>query len=145
MSRTRPTSRQRQNVIARAGGRCEYCLAPQKYSNAPLAVEHIYPVARGGLTVMGNLAFACGGCNGHKADKIEARDPQTGETAPLFHPRRQKWRAHFAWDSADQTQVIGLTQTGRATVAALQLNRQPLANLRWLLYLSYEHPPVKDE
>ena len=46
-------------MIARADGRCEYCLAPQKYSNAPLAVEHIYPIAHGGLTVMGNLAFAC--------------------------------------------------------------------------------------
>jgi hypothetical protein len=38
-----------------------------------------------------NLALACHGCNGAKYNKIEATDPATGATVPLFHPRQQRW------------------------------------------------------
>lgn len=72
------------------------------------------------------------GCNNHKYAKTEAPDPASGAPAPLFHPRRQRWRDHFAWDSTC-TLVIGLTPTWRATVEALQLNRAGLVNLRRVL------------
>ena len=42
--------------------------------------------------------------------------PVTETEAPLFHPRQQEWAEHFAW-SADTTQIVGITATGRATVA----------------------------
>jgi hypothetical protein len=58
----------------------------------------------------------------------------------LFHPREQRWEAHFAW-SDDFTHLLALTPTGRATIAALQLNRSGLVNLRRVLYAIGEHPP----
>jgi hypothetical protein len=41
---------------------------------------------------------------------------------PLFHPRTQRWEAHFARND-DFTFKVGLTSTGRATIAARQRNR----------------------
>ncbi len=133
----------RKRVAARARGICEYCRSPQRYSVAPFAVEHIYPQAKGGSHRLDNLAFACLGCNGHKHAKTEAYDPVTGTSSPLFHPRRQKWKDHFAW-SKDYTLVIGQTPTGRATVDALRLNREAHVNLRGLLYAGGVHPPEPD-
>lgn len=140
MSRKRPTTRQRQTVSTRAKGLCEYCFAPKMYSNAPFVVEHIHPVAHGGLTELDNLAYACIGCNGHKSDKLDAPDPHTGASVPLFHPRRQHWHEHFAWND-DETLILGLTPTGRATIAALELNRTELLNLRAVLVWRGKHPP----
>src|SRR5262249_45320693 len=67
-------------------------------------------------------------------------DSVSGEQVPLFHPRKHRWRDHFAW-SEDGTEVLGLTPTGRATVVALHLNREGLLNLRRLLFAAGEHPP----
>ncbi len=89
---------------------------------------------------MDNLALACQGCNSHKHIKIEAIDPVIQRLAPLYHPRRQRWHDHFGW-STDYTQIVGLTPTGRATVATLRMNRQSLINLRRVLTLIQEHPP----
>jgi hypothetical protein len=58
----------------------------------------------------------------------------------LFHPREQRWDEHFAWND-DFTLMVGLTPMGRATIAALQLNRPGLVNLRRVLYAIGEHPP----
>jgi len=106
----------------------------------PFSVEHIIPRQADGETTLDNLALACQGCNGHKYVKTHGVDPVSGELVPLFHPRHQHWRNHFAW-SADFTLIIGLTPTGRATVEALQLNREGLVNLRHVLYAMGEHPP----
>lgn len=89
---------------------------------------------------MANLALACQGCNNHKHVKTEALDPVNKELVPLYHPREQRWRDHFAWDE-ECTRIVGLTPTGRATVEALQLNRGCLINLRRVLYAMGEHPP----
>jgi len=37
--------------------------------------------------------------------------------------------------------IIGVTPTGRATVAALRLNRPGLVNMRQVLYGIGKHPP----
>jgi len=71
-----------------------------------------------------------------------AADSVSGEPVPLFHPRNHHWRDHFAW-SEDGTEVLGLTPTGRATVVALQLNREGLVNLGRLLFAAGEHPPAE--
>jgi hypothetical protein len=104
------------------------------------SVDHVMPRHRGGQTTVENLALACQGCNGYKSTKTEASDPQTGALTPIFNPREQQWRDHFAWD-ASQTLVLGITATGRASVDVLRLNRAGLVNLRRLLIASGEHPP----
>lgn len=88
---------------------------------ARLELEHIIPLAKGGTNDEANLWLACPLCNGHKSDKVETLDPETNTIVPLFNPRRQTWNQHFRW-SSDGTQIIGLTPTGRATVAALCLD-----------------------
>jgi hypothetical protein len=116
----------------------------ERYSPDPLSVEHVFPRSRGGDDSFENLAAACQGCNNHKYRSIEARDPQTGDMVPLFHPRRQRWREHFGW-SLDATRVVGITPTGRATVELLRLNREGLVNMRRVLRREGMHPPLEIE
>lgn len=142
MAERRPSPRQRQIIAARARGCCEYCRSQERYATQAFSVEHIAPRQSGGRTVLENLALACQGCNDHKYSKTAAPDALSGISAPLFHPRRHRWRDHFAWDST-YTIVIGLTPTGRATVEAPQLNRVGLVNLRRVLYALGEHPPIE--
>jgi hypothetical protein len=128
-------------VTAQAAECCEYCQSQARFSPDPLSVEHIIPRSRGGETILSNLALSCQGCNNHKYNFVEARDPLTDELAPLYHPRRDPWLTHFAW-AEEYRVVVGLTPTGRATVAALRLNRPALINLRRVLYAVGEHPPA---
>jgi hypothetical protein len=141
MSNGRISIRQRASVIERAEERCEYCLCPMRYSSSPFSVEHILPRAMGGTNSLTNLALSCQGCNNAKYTKIEGTDPATGLTVPLYHPRRQRWSDHFAWNE-DYSEVVGLTPTGRATAATLELNREGLVNLRRVLILAGIHPPI---
>lgn len=134
------TVRLRHLVAERAHGCYEYCRSQERFATHSFSVEHITPRRRGGASVQDNLAFSCQGCNNHKYTKMDTRDPVGGRVVLLFHPRRQRWRDHFAWNE-DATLIIGLTPTGRATVAALQLNRPGLVNLRRALYAQGEHPP----
>ena len=142
MPEKRVTDEQRQAVIGRARGCCEYCRSQARFAIQPFSVEHIIPRSRGGETALDNLALACQGCNNHKYTKTKARDPVTGDIVPLYHPRRQQWRDHFAWNE-DFMLIVGLTRVGRTTVKALQLNREALVNLRQILYAAGEHPPAE--
>jgi len=127
-------------VVERAGECCEYCRSQAAYATQSFSVEHILPRAKGGTTILDNLALACQGCNNHKYDKTVGPDPIGGQSVALYHPRRDRWDEHFAW-SGDFTLIIGLTPTGRATVDQLLLNRDGVVNLRRLLYMHGEHPP----
>lgn len=140
MSNERVTAEQRRLVIERAKSCCEYCISQMNFSTQSFSVEHILPCAKGGSSALENLALSCQGCNNHKFTKIEGFDPVTEQLVPLFHPRKQRWREHFAWNE-DYTIVIGLTSTGRTTVNELYLNRSGLLNLRRVLFASGEHPP----
>jgi hypothetical protein len=121
--------------------RCGYCLSPQHLVMARLEIEHIIPLARGGTDDEGNLWLACPMCNGHKSDKVEAADPETGAVVPLFNPRLQDWWEHFAWTS-DGLRIEGKTPTGRATVVALHLADDPDAiTVRSFWVLAGWHPP----
>jgi hypothetical protein len=127
-------------VRKRANGFCEYCLAPAMFSPDSFTIDHIIPISLGGLSISENLAYADGGCNGHKYNKISHFDPLTNQLAPLFNPRLDIWKVHFQW-SEDETLIIGMTPTGRATVELLHLNRESNINLRKLLILAGLHPP----
>ena len=131
----------RRRVAKLAGGCCEYCKCPARFSTDPFSIDHIVPRSKGGTNELDNLAWACQGCNNRKYVSIDAIDPVTGETAPLFHPRRQSWTDHFAWNE-DLIRVIGLTPTGRATVGKLKINRDEIINLRRVLVAAGEHPPL---
>jgi hypothetical protein len=74
-----------------------------------------------------------------KYQHTEAVDPVSGLIAPLYNPRRDHWSNHFVW-SADLLVLVGLTPTGRATIATLRLNRTGVVNLRRLLLGVGEHP-----
>lgn len=119
--------------------RCAYCHSLEALLGIPLEADHIIPTARKGRTVLANLCQCCRVCNGHKADRVQARDPLTGRLVKLFHPRRQNWASHFRWGE-DGTKIIGLTATGRATVAALQMNNDLIVNLRSLWVILKLHP-----
>lgn len=106
-------------VQSRAGERCEYCRMHQSLQGATFHLEHVIPRSRGGTSDLDNLAWACPGCNLHKADRVEGADPDTSRAVPLFNPRRDQWADHFRWRDF---QIVGLTSTGRATAAAFNLN-----------------------
>jgi hypothetical protein len=129
----------RKIVSDRAQNRCEYCKCPADYSSDSFSIDHIQPRQAGGLSSLENLAWSCQGCNGSKHKRTSALDPDTGQDSPFFNPRQQQWNEHFQW-SEDTTQMIGLTADGRATIAALKLNRLGVVNLRQLLRNANLHP-----
>jgi hypothetical protein len=77
-------------------------------------------------------------CSLRKEARRSALDPRTGRKALLFHPRRQIWATHFQWK---RNTIIGLTPTGRATVAALRMNRRLILSIRQEETLRGRHPP----
>lgn len=119
----------RNHIAAQANYRCGYCRSDERNIGVLMEVDHIVPRSLGGPTEESNLRLACSPCNRNKSDRIAAPDPATGERGRLFDPRGQIWTEHFAW-SANGERIAGLTPTGRATVAALRLNRHSLVRAR---------------
>ncbi|MEM1122444.1 MAG: HNH endonuclease [Bacteroidota bacterium] len=122
-----------------AKGCCEYCKCIEAYIPARHTNEHIIPTSKDGSDQLKNLARACGACNGSKYNFITAIDPISGETVPLFHPRKDNWYAHFKW-SDNLLLMEGLTAIGRATIEKLKTNRPETVNLRRVL-IGHGHPP----
>jgi len=79
---------------------------------------------------------------------IHGKDPDTLKVVNLFHPRQQVWNHHFTWIN-DGCRVVGIIETGRATVNRLDLNdtvrsegeimraRKAWVKVGW-------HPPLND-
>lgn len=131
----------RAQVRERALRRCEYCLYPDLIRSGPFAVEHILPRSAGGTDDLENLAWSCDHCNGHKAIATAVIDPVTGVLVALYNPRRDYWEDHFLWGE-DGVMMVGKTPTGRATIARLNLNREPTVEARRLTMLWGLHPPA---
>jgi hypothetical protein len=134
------TREQRRRIADAAKDRCGYCQTQEIVSGIPLTVEHIIPRARGGNDDDANLWLSCRLCNEKKGVLIEAVDPETGETVPLFNPRTQMWPAHFEW-SGDSTRIVPTTAIGRATVDALSLNDELRVHSRAIWVKAGYHPP----
>jgi hypothetical protein len=117
-------------VRARAAECCEYCLVPEQLTLAAHWVDHVVAEKHGGQTEEGNLALSCVLCNQHKGSDLTSIDPQTGQIAPLFHPRRDRWLDHFRFAGA---RIEPLTPTGRVTVRLLQLNHSDRIEERELM------------
>ncbi len=123
----------RAEVVARAGHRCEYCRLPTRGQVATFPIDHVVPKAAGGTNELANLALTCPHCNAHKWRATEGRDPESGRAVPFFHPRRDAWTDHFAWSAETSGELVGRTETGRATVAGLRINDPDMMALRLLL------------
>ncbi|MEZ4931724.1 MAG: HNH endonuclease signature motif containing protein [Saprospiraceae bacterium] len=143
MAKSKFSDEKRAFIEDRAGGLCEYCKASVVFSPHRFTIDHIRPPMFGGTDELDNLAHSCFGCNRCKHDKIAAIDPFSQQEAPLFNPRIQIWKEHFVWH-ASFIHILGLTPTGRATVAALQLNRSQLVRMRKELIEVDRHPPKED-
>ena len=127
----------RRLVVMRAQNRCEYCGLSQESQEATFHIDHIRPVVVGGATSAENLALACVSCSLRKGARETAIDPQTGDSAALFHPRSDTWQTHFRWQGE---QLIGLTSVGRATIEALNMNRPAILAIRREETLRGRHP-----
>jgi hypothetical protein len=106
-------------VIRRAGKRCEYCRLHQEDTAFTLEINHVVAVKHGGQSTADNLSLCCLPCNRHKGSDLATIDPISREIGLLFNPRNQKWTDQFRLDGA---RIVGITSTGRATVALLQMN-----------------------
>jgi 5-methylcytosine-specific restriction endonuclease McrA len=78
----------RQRVRQRAQNRCEYCLSQQDYIMGRLLgrlqIDHIQPLAKGGVDTEDNLCLACELCNQYKWTQTESLDSESGKTVSLF-------------------------------------------------------------
>lgn len=117
----------RELVWQRADGRCEYCRLRQEHLPLTLQLEHILAKQHGGTDDPENLALACDRCNAHKGPNLSGIDPDTEQITPLFHPRQQTWRDHFACEGE---LIVGITPTGRAPVRVLNMNAPRRIRLR---------------
>lgn len=125
-------------VIRRADNRCEYCGLSQEGQEATFHIDHIQPESADGATVAENLALACVSCSLRKGARQTAADSESGNEVNLYHPRREVWRTHFQWDNE---RLVEQTATGRATIAALDMNRSIILAIRREAILLRRHPP----
>ena len=110
----------RREVADRAGQRCEYCRVHQADRLFAHEIDHIVAEKHGGQTQSDNLSLACAECNRFKGSDLCSLDTETQTIVALFHPRRERWTAHFR--STDGV-IEALTPTGRVTARLLQFNR----------------------
>lgn len=141
MSQTYIPVRLRELVSRQARYRCGYCLTAEWITGSPMEFDHLIPESLGGPTDEENLWLACSQCNDRKSNRIEGTDPVTGSLVRLFNPRRDRWEDHFQW-SGNGELIIGLNETGRATVVALDLNRPVIVMARRLWVSAGWHPPA---
>jgi len=131
-------ARLRRLVIRRAANRCEYCGLTQEGQEATFHVDHVIPRVAGGETVAENVALACVSCSLRKAARQRALDPHSGSEVALYNPRQHVWHEHFGWEGV---YLVGRTATGRATIAALAMNRALILAIRQELVALGRHPP----
>lgn len=117
-------------VRQRANHCCEYCKLPQSVYRFRFPIDHIIAQQHGGKTTLANLCLACPRCNASKGPNIASIDSVTERMVPLFHPRRQKWHAHFNWTGP---WLQGKTAIGRATIAVLAINHPSAVAVRQAL------------
>ena len=130
-------------IRQRASGLCEYCHTSERWQYVPFTIDHVIPISRGGTDDDDNLALSCFHCNRKKGDKMTAKDPSSGKQVTLFNPRIEEWRQHFIW-SSDGLFIIGNTAIGRATIMALEMNRERAVNIRLSDRSVGRHPPIID-
>jgi len=126
----------RELVRQRAGNRCEYCLLPQAAAQFfTFHIEHLRARQHGRQGLETNLALACPDCNSHKGPNLSSIDPLTDSVVLLFNPRTENWIDHF---TCQESLLLGLTPTGRATVELLDMNEADRVEMRAELFANGE-------
>lgn len=143
MPRSRISDDIQAQVRQRANHLCEYCHASEQWQYVRFTVDHCIPLNRGGTDKLDNLALACFHCNRRKWMHVTGIDPESGIEVALFNPRCDRWQDHFIW-SNDGLYINGLTPTGRATIATLELNRERVLAIREADREVDRHPPQGD-
>ena len=117
-----------------------WLLFKQDYVWDILQIDSIIPLSKGSTDDETNLWIVCGTCNRAKSDKTEAFDQETNTNVTLFNPRLQNWFEHFVW-RVDGTMIVGKTSIGRATILALNLNKDQFVKV-WRNWTAVGwHPP----
>lgn len=127
-------------VVARAGNRCEYCQLSQVGQEATFHIDHVQPRSAAGPTSPENLALACVSCSLRKGSQTTALEFDSQAEVPLFNPRVDEWDVHFEWNGDI---VVARTTIGKATIAALALNRPLIRGIRQEEAMRGRHPPRK--
>lgn len=146
MARSKVSEAIQAQARQRARNLCEYCHASEKWQYVRFTVDHVIPLDQDGADDIDNLAIACFHCNRRKSNRLTGVDPidiVDIAKVPLFNPRHDQWIEHFIW-SADTLYILALTSTGRATIAALDLNRDRVINIRVADREIGRHPPLED-
>lgn len=119
-------------VAVRAKRVCEYCHAPERFSNFAFEVEHILPPLAGGTENLENFALACRSCNVHKSSFLTGIDDEGNEIGRLFNPRKDVWNDHFSFDPTT-LKIEPLSEVGRGTLFRLRINSemQMKARISW--------------
>lgn len=73
LRRRKFTPGERERILRRTAGLCNYCRAILTVEN--MTVDHYNPLARGGTHELDNLVAACEPCNVSKGDKAPHRPP----------------------------------------------------------------------
>ena len=120
----------KRRVWQRAKGVCEYCQMPSRYYLAPFQIDHVIADQHGGRLTLANTALACFHCNLCKGPNIAGKDPVTGRTTRLYHPRQDHWSDHFRWHGV---RIIGRTAIGRTTIRVLDMNHSAYMLVRRVL------------
>lgn len=141
MTRQRIPLKLATRIGRQARDRCGYCLAGEALIGMAMELDHLVPLASGGKTTENNLWLSCRRCNEFKGAYTAAIDLVTREKAVLFNPRLQIWSDHFRWND-DGTEIVGVSPTGRATVAALRLNHPIIVAARRMWVSVGWWPPV---
>jgi hypothetical protein len=129
----------REQVIAHAGGRCEYCRTLQAIV-VEMEVDHIAPESAGGATNLDNLSLSCVGCNGFKLAFQSAVDPETGEEASLFNPPQPTMDRAFRLERGRHTHH-GPDARRPCHHRPLRMNRERVVEARRLWVEAGWHPP----
>lgn len=100
---------------------------PHAFAELPFEIDHVIAKKHRGQSTADNLALACFYCNSYKGPNVAGIDPETDENTPLFHPRRDAWDDHFAWNGPV---LEGLTAIGRTTIDVLRINHSDAVDVR---------------
>lgn len=75
----------RENVYIRDDYTCQYCT--DRFHTRDLTLDHVHPVAQGGLKIWTNIVTACRECNQKKGN----RTPTQASMPLLREPAEPKW------------------------------------------------------
>ena len=140
MSKTPISAELRGEVAGVARRRCGYCQCDERYVGLLMGVDHLKAEAHGGQTRRPNLGLACAMCNKRKGKRRRVPVPGTKRTVRLFNPRKDKWAEHFRWTDRGE-RIEGVSDIGRATVEALELNHPVHVEARRNWVRVGWHPP----